>query len=59
MTSFKGETCACLSRDPFVCIELRYGSNEFEEECECPCHDGWDEYFDDESYDRDCEVKDQ
>lgn len=36
--------CACPAwTDARECIEVRYGRNPYDEECECPCHDADDE----------------
>ncbi|MFA5300244.1 MAG: hypothetical protein WC389_18810 [Lutibacter sp.] len=42
--------CACVDRDPVVCFYLRYHKNPLElnkeDVCECECHDGYRDKFD-------------
>ena len=35
--------CACVSADAAECARRRYHDGTDDNECDCPCHYGWDD----------------
>lgn len=53
-----GNDCACVSSDPRVCIERRYGTIAEEDDCnlefcECTCHEDAEAGYDGAAYEWD------
>jgi len=50
MQQIEAIKCACHSLDRFDCYEMRYNDreNEFDEYCECSCHEIWEDFCESE-----------